>query len=210
MLIRKVMQAVFGGARRGELAGPGDAYPRRAAPASGVELISDEYRKMQQRLHENPDYGVASVHYAPLVAQVIEAVGAHELLDYGAGKGRLGATLKQHIRRPLTIHHYDPAIPQWSAPPRPCGFVACIDVLEHIEPALLDNVLDDLQRVTAGVGIFTVHTGPAVKALSDGRNAHLIQQPPALWLPKFLTRFELETFKRMPMGFWVVVERKRQ
>ena len=32
--------------------------------------------------------------YAPLVAQVMEAVGATELLDYGAGKGRLGATLR--------------------------------------------------------------------------------------------------------------------
>jgi hypothetical protein len=173
-------------------------------------LISEEYRKMQQQLHKNPNYGVASVHYAPLVAQVIEAVGAQELLDYGAGKGRLGITLKQHIRRPLVIHHYDPAIPEWSALPEPCPLVACIDVLEHIEPALLDSVLDDLQRVTAGVGVFTVHTGAAVKFLPDGRNAHLIQQPPGWWLPKLLDRFELAKFERMEMGFWVVVERKQR
>ena len=173
------------------------------------ELISEDYREMQQQLHKNPDYGVASVHYAPLVAQVIEAVNANELLDYGAGKGRLGVTLKQNMKRPLTIRHYDPAIPEWSAPAQPCNFVACIDVLEHIEPALLDNVLDDLQRVTAGVGIFTVHTGPAVKFLTDGRNAHLIQKPPAWWLPKFLDRFELASFNRMQMGFWVVVDRKQ-
>ena len=176
---------------------------------SEAALISEDYRRMQQQLHENPNYGVASVHYAPLVAQVIEAVGAKNLLDYGAGKGRLGITLKQHIQRPLTIHHYDPAIPAWSAPPQPCGFVACIDVLEHIEPVLLDNVLDDLQRVTAGVGVFTVHTGAAVKVLPDGRNAHLIQQPPAWWLPKFFARFELLTFNQMPQGFWVVVGRKQ-
>ena len=175
---------------------------------SEAGLISEEYRKMQQRLHENPNYGVASVQYAPLVAQVIETVGAQELLDYGAGKGRLGITLKQYMQRPLAIRHYDPAIPEWSAPPQPCGFVACIDVLEHIEPVLLDNVLDDLQRVTAGIGVFTVHTGPAVKVLPDGRNAHLIQQPTAWWLPKFLDRFELEAYNRMPMGFWVVVKRK--
>ena len=173
-------------------------------------LISEAYRKMQQQLHKNPDYGVASVQFAPMVAQVIEATRADELLDYGAGKGRLGIALKQNLQRPLVIHHYDPAIPEWSAPPAPCGFVACIDVLEHIEPALLDNVLDDLQRVTADVGVFTVHTGPAVKVLPDGRNAHLIQQPPAWWLPKFLERFELANFNRVTMGFIVVVERKRQ
>jgi len=163
---------------------------------------------MQQTLHENPNYGVASVGYAPLVAQAIEQLGITQVLDYGAGKGRLGETLRGHVHRPLTIHHYDPAIPKWSAPPAPCGFVACIDVLEHIEPDLIGNVLDDLQRVTAGVGIFTVHTGPAVKILPDGRNAHLIQQPPGWWLPEMLRRFDLVTFNRMPQGFWVGVERK--
>jgi len=87
--------------------------------------------------------------------------------------------------------------------------IGIFDVLEHIEPALLDNVLDDLQRVTADVGVFTVHTGRAAKVLPDGRNAHLIQQPPAWWLPKFLERFELANFNRVVMGFMVVVERKR-
>lgn len=40
---------------------------------SEAALISEEYRKMQQQLHENPKYGVASVQFAPLAAQVIEA-----------------------------------------------------------------------------------------------------------------------------------------
>jgi hypothetical protein len=174
-------------------------------PAS---LISEEYRRMQQQLHENPKYGMASLEYAPLVAQAIEQLGVSEILDYGAGKGRLGGALRGRIQRPLTIHHYDPAIPEWSASPAPCGFVACIDVLEHIEPGLLDNVLDDLKRVTTGVGVFTVHTGAAVKVLPDGRNAHLIQQPPSWWLPRIMERFDLVTFNRMPQGFWVGVEPK--
>jgi hypothetical protein len=132
-----------------------------------------------------------------------------EMLDYGAGKGRLGEALTRLVPYPLVVHHYDPAVPGWSASPRPCEFVACIDVLEHVEPTLLDNVLDDLQRVTASLGMFTVHTGPAIKVLADGRNAHLIQQPPAWWLPRFLDRFELEAYNRVPNGFWVIVERKR-
>jgi len=32
---------------------------------------------------------------------------------------------------------------------------------------LLDNVLDDLRRVTAQIGVFTVHTGAAQKTLVD-------------------------------------------
>lgn len=173
-------------------------------------LISEEYRQMQQRLHEDPKYGVASLGYAPLVAQLIEAAAANEVLDYGAGKGRLGIALREHVKRPLVIHHYDPAIPQWSMPPAPCQFVACIDVLEHIEPHLLENVLDDLERVTASFGVFTVHTQPAFKVLPDGRNAHLTQQPASWWLPKFFQRFELMTFNRMPNGFLVGVERMKK
>ena len=116
--------------------------------------------------------------------------------------------MREHLRRPLTIHHYDPAVPHWSAAPAPCAFVACIDVLEHIESHLLDNVLDDLRRVTLRFGLFTVCTIPAAKVLPDGRNAHLIQQPARWWLPKILERFELVTFNRLPEGFWVAVERK--
>ena len=175
---------------------------------AGAALITEDYRRMQQELHRNPDYGVASVEYAPLVAKVMEASGSTEILDYGAGKGRLGQTLEDMYENPLTIHHYDPAIPEWSDPPEPCRLVACIDVLEHIEPDLLDNVLDDLKRVTAGVGVFTVHTGAAVKVLSDGRNAHLTQRPPSWWLPKFMERFEMNTFCRTNTGFYVIVERK--
>lgn len=170
-------------------------------------LISEEYRRLQQELHRNPDYGVASVGYAPLVAEVINANGFTELLDYGAGKGRLGQTLRQHVSTPLRVHHYDPAISEWAAAPAPCQLVACIDVLEHIEPGFLSNVLDDLRRVVTGLGIFTVHTGPAMKVLSDGRNAHLIQQPASWWLPRFAQRFEPVAMNRMQNGFWIIVER---
>ncbi len=178
--------------------------------ATNAPLISEDYRRMQQELHEDPQYGTASVLYAPLVAHVMNSVSATEVLDYGAGKGRLGKILLEDPPCPLTIHHYDPAIPEWSAPAQPCHFVACIDVLEHIEPHLIDNVLDDLKRVTQSYGVFTVHTGAAVKVLADGRNAHLIQQPPSWWLPKFMSRFELVQFSRVPNGFWVSVEARRQ
>lgn len=170
-------------------------------------LISDEYRRLQTELHQNPNYGVASVQFAPLVGEVIEALRATELLDYGAGKGRLGMALKDIVTPSPTVHHYDPAIPEWSGKPKPCHVVACIDVLEHIEPEFLDNVLDDLQRVTLGVGVFTIATGPAAKVLADGRNAHLIQMPHQWWLGKILDRFNLNNFSRSEGSFWLTVQK---
>jgi hypothetical protein len=172
-------------------------------------LISEEYRLLQQQMHAHPGYGMASVRHAPVVAQFIERFEATEVLDYGAGKGRLGEALAQHLQRPVTIHHYDPGVPEWSASPEPCAFVACIDVLEHIEPELIDNVLDDLQRVTTGVAYLSVETGPASKFLPDGRNAHLIQQPSGWWLTKLIPRFEIVAFSRLPKGFWVAVGRRK-
>ncbi|MBI2241820.1 MAG: hypothetical protein HYU59_13585 [Magnetospirillum gryphiswaldense] len=170
-------------------------------------LISEEYRAMQQKLHENPNYGVASVQFAPLVADIVTKLQVRELLDYGAGKGRLGQELARLMPKPPVIHHYDPAIPAWAADPVPREMVTCIDVLEHIEPELLDNVLDHLAALVLRLGFFTVHTGPAVKVLADGRNAHLIQENERWWLPRFLQRFRLINYTRLPVGFWILVEK---
>lgn len=154
-------------------------------------LITDEYRKQQGALHENPNYGVASVHYAPLVSQIVNTLGVQHLLDYGAGKCRLFQNLKADHK--VKLQAYDPGVAKLATPPVPAEMVTCIDVLEHIEPELLDNVLDDLQRLTEAVLFVTIHTGPAVKVLPDGRNAHLIQQPLSWWLPKLWERFDLHT-----------------
>jgi hypothetical protein len=168
-------------------------------------LISETYRKLQEELHRNPSYGMASVEYAPLVAEYVRRHEIRELLDYGAGKGRLGEELEWLVPWKLDVRCYDPGVPRWSTMPSPAKFVACVDVLEHIEPDLIDNVLDDLRRVTAETGLFTIDTTPAMKTLADGRNAHLIQQPAHWWLPRILQRFELLQFSRIRNGFYVVV-----
>jgi len=161
------------------------------------KLISDAYRSMQETLHEDPDYGRASLAYASLVADVIRENDVKEMLDYGAGKGRLEQKLREILPDCPTIQNYDPAVPEWAAPPAPREFVTCIDVLEHIEPACLENVLDDLERLTLRLGLFAVQNGTARRILPDGRNAHLIQEPPRFWLTKFMERFELLFFKRL-------------
>jgi Methyltransferase domain len=173
------------------------------------KTISDAYRAQQQDLHANPAYGMVSVIMAPLVAKLMKEGSFREILDYGAGKGRLGARLGELLDPAPVVHHYDPAIPEWAAPPEPCEFVACIDVLEHIEPDFLDNVLDDLKILVQRTGLFTVHTEPAAKFLDDGRNAHLIQKPYDWWLRKLVERFELFAFQRSSDGFFVIVTRKQ-
>ena len=64
-------------------------------------------------------------------------------------------------------------------------------MLEHIEPACLDEVLDDLERVTRKIGFFVIANRPAKKVLADGRNAHLIQEDVDWWRARLERRFAM-------------------
>jgi hypothetical protein len=164
-------------------------------------LISEAYRAEQTALHAKGNYGTASLQYGQIVSAIVEGTGAKTLLDYGCGSMQ---NLKKVLDCDVMYLGYDPAIQEFSVK-EPCDLVVCIDVLEHIEPELLDNVLDDLLMLTGKWGFFTVHTGPAKKVLSDGRNAHLIQKPAEWWLPKITQRWDLWKFDRTAQGFNLLV-----
>lgn len=155
-------------------------------------MISPEYKALQEELHAKGNYGTASIQYAPLVTKIINDLGVTHLLDYGCSAL---LNLYKHIepKHKITYQAYDPAVEEYSSRPVPAQMVACIDVLEHIEAEYLDDVLDDLAALTEVILFCTVHTGPAQKTLSDGRNAHLTQEPMSWWLPKLWSRFELQT-----------------
>lgn len=171
-----------------------------------ADLITEDYRKEQERLHATGKYGTASLGYGKVVTDIINKTEAKTLLDYGCGSMR---NLMKVIEpsHDITYLGYDPGVAEFNEK-MPADLVTCIDVLEHIEPELLDNVLDDLKEHCLAYAFFTVHTQPAVKTLSDGRNAHLIQEPPAWWLPKFLERWDLQTFNATRMGFNVLLRAK--
>jgi hypothetical protein len=168
-------------------------------------LITEAYRAEQEALHAKGNYGTASLEYGEIVSQLVEQTRSETLLDYGCGSMQ---NLKKVLDCEVMYLGYDPAIPEFSAKV-PSDIVVCIDVLEHIEPELLENVLDDLQQLTKRWAFMTVHTGPARKTLSDGRNAHLIQQPPVWWLPKFFARWDVRSFQAMPQGFSVLCRSPR-
>lgn len=129
-----------------------------------------------------------------MVAEIINRMEVTHLLDYGCGANvNLSHALKGKIKNKLQYQAYDAGVPRFSKPPLPAQMVACIDVLEHIEPEFIDAVLDDLCRLTEGIIFATVDTGPAKKTLPDGRNAHILQQPLRWWFPKLESRFDVQT-----------------
>lgn len=169
--------------------------------------ISEEYRKMQQKLHENPNYGIASLSFAPIVAELIRKAKIQSVSDYGAGKKNLMKGLQKAGIHTIDYKPYDPAFPEYGDA-QTADLVCCIDVLEHIEPDLIDNVLKELAKLVIKYGFFSIHMGPAAKILSDGRNAHLIQEPSSWWLPKICNYFEvmqMQTHQMMGHGIWLIV-----
>lgn len=173
--------------------------------ADSAILISDGYRDQQKHLHETTEYGTMAQHYGPLVSQIVEKLEITHLLDYGCG-ARMGLLKKLNVKTKLTYQAYDPGVDELATAPIPAQMVCCIDVLEHIEPQYLENVLDHLAELTEVVGLFSIHTGPAVKFLSDGRNAHLTQQPIEWWLPKIWERFDIQTMQKAgDHNYYVIV-----
>lgn len=164
-------------------------------------LITDDYRALNKELHKTGDYGVLGGRLAPSVLGLCEQMGTRDILDYGCGQRLLEKALG------FDIKNYDPAIEGLEAPPEPADLVVCGDVLEHIEPEMLDAVLDDLRRVTRRTGLFVINTGPAKKILADGRNAHLIQASWRWWSPKIVERFDLLKMEKMGHDIWLIVHK---
>ena len=163
-----------------------------------AKLISAEYQAQQQHLHATTEYGTMAQHYGPLVSQIIEKLEITHLLDYGCGR-KMGLTKTLSVKHKLTYQGYDPGagLEELATAPIPAQMVCCIDVLEHIEPPFLENVLNHLAELTEVVAFITIHTGPAMKTLPDGRNAHLTQEPIEWWLPKLTDRFDIQTLQKV-------------
>lgn len=153
-------------------------------------LISEYYLKENQRLHEDVGgFGVGGYKWLPVVTKMVEHHGIKTLLDYGCGKG----TLKRKYPGKLDIREYDPAIPEKASMPEPAQLVVCTDVLEHIEPDLLDNIISHIESVTEVMVLFGIATRPSDKYYSDGSNVHVIIEDDYFWRNKLLEHFSKVT-----------------
>jgi uncharacterized Rossmann fold enzyme len=146
--------------------------------------ITPEYIIQNRLLHEtNAAYGTSVLRHKDTIIKLYQTTKATSLLDYGCGKGLLAKNLE------FPIWEYDPAIPGKDKAPRSADLLVCVDVLEHVEPELLDSTLRDLARCTIKVGYIVIATYPSQKTLPDGRNTHLIQQGKDWWVETLRKHF---------------------
>lgn len=143
-------------------------------------LASKGYREELQRAHMHAKWGGDGRKHVQAVKEWADALEAGTILDYGCGKGVLAKTMHDNYGRRVT--EYDPGIQTKCELPKPADMVVCTDVLEHVEPERLDAVLDHIYALCDRGAYFTIATRAANMALSDGRNAHLIQRPYDWWV----------------------------
>lgn len=171
-------------------------------------LITKEYTAQLKQLHdENTDFGSMGHVFAPMIARLMNSYKVNEVLDYGCGKCSLLMTMGEErmVDHAFEYTGYDPAVERYSQAPMPAEMVVCLDVLEHVEPQCLPDVLEDLRRCTQKLGFFTITIVAAKKMLSDGRNAHLIVKPPIWWLERIMEHFTVHTYQNNGSGFAVLV-----
>ena len=160
-------------------------------------IISNEYKQECKQLHETvPDWGTGGRKYAPVVERIVKDYAPKNILDYGCGKQTLSRELSKY-----RIIGYDPALPGLDELPAPADLVICTDVLEHIEPDCLEDVLDDLERVVRCHLFAVVVNRRASQYLPDGRNCHLIIESHKWWIDKLWSRFDLLDYHSLKIGF---------
>ena len=150
-------------------------------------LITPEYIEQNRILHEQrADYGsrVKPARWLHILHHTHEG---ERILDYGCGKGAM-----QDYLGAGTVTNYDPAT--FPICPHPHPVVACLDVLEHVEPDCLDDVLAHIASLAQRVAYLVISKSQGRKRLPDGRPAHLIVESADWWRDRLSQHFHSVEF----------------
>lgn len=167
-------------------------------------LITPDYAAEQARLHRtDPMFGAEGSNWAYLIAGIAKLDACNSILDYGCGKGSLA---REFWGRQFAVTEYDPGIPGKDMRPEPADLVACLDVMEHIEPDCLDAVFDDLRRLSRYLLFVVVSTKLSKRIMADGRDTHVSLHDDAWWANAFTSRgFKIKRQWNTGLRLWVAL-----
>lgn len=163
--------------------------------------LANGTKRAPKEMFANGEYGKE----APVIKRLMEKNDCRSLINFGCGnpdaffvKPYIDKTIVEeddkgnkmspvhdsvydYLGRPYVVM-YDPGIEELSEYPTfPGEMVVCTDVLEHVPAQDIPWFLDELFNLTTKVLHVTIHLGPAVTFLPDGRNAHVTVRPRDWW-----------------------------
>jgi SAM-dependent methyltransferase len=156
--------------------------------------ISTELAALNAELLErDASYGASAVKHIDYIKNnFIDVRGVTDILDYGCGQNQFSVELLKTAPA-VKVTPYDPSVPEFSERPKnKFETIFCYDVLQAVEPELIDGVLQDILSLGEKYFYFSITIGPSGKQLSDGRDPNLTQQPKQWWHAKLIANgFEL-------------------
>jgi hypothetical protein len=175
-----------------------------------MQLITDEYKN---QISQMEDWGGNGWKWANTTIKLIFKYKIKTALDYGCGQGSLKKKVLERLgQRKFKYNEYDPADSKKGKLPIPAELVTCTDVLEHIEPEYINEVIMNLLSLTQKVGFIVICTRSTVRTLPDGRCAHLIIQEADWWVKKIsqLMLFRNEGFNSIERLFSSRLDNNKQ
>lgn len=150
-----------------------------------MNLINDDYKKQLQALHEQPKmFNSGDKRLTSALKSFLTKYNPSTLLDFGCSKGLLIETISKNYPT-IKSFGYDPGVPQYeNLPTRTFDVVISTDVLEHVEPEMLEDTLSAISTLFENSCYLVIASYRAKKTLPDGRNAHLIIESFDWWKEK--------------------------
>jgi SAM-dependent methyltransferase len=162
-------------------------------------------REKYRRMWAEPCYHVGSPgeRAVPLCLASLPMQPGETVVDAGAGSGR-GAVLLEKAGLAVTLLDFchtavePPAqhLPYidallWDLPPLSFDWVYCVDVLEHIPPVHVEQVLDGLARIATKGMYLQICCVDDNCGRAIGETLHLTVHPPAWWHPLVAARWPI-------------------
>ena len=150
------------------------------------ERLAEEY----VWVHENSTTmsGRTTIKNKDKIKTVIDKINPVTVLDFGCGKG--WQYTRQNVHEYWNIPMptlYDPYVEKYNKMPgyrsKYFDLVLCVDVMEHILPDEVDEVLHSIFFLGNFV-YFHIDTKPAIKKFSCGTNFHVSLHEPDWWINK--------------------------
>ena len=154
--------------------------------------ISKAYEEHMKKEHDGSKWGTTGWRYAG--EQVRQALADRKyvrtVLDFGCGKGTLKPYLEQRLPT-VSISEYDPGIPGKDVLSNDVyDAVVTTDVLEHVEPHLLDSTIQEIADRSKFVMIHDIPNDPTYKTFGEGpykgQDLHLTVESPTWWRERFV------------------------
>jgi hypothetical protein len=169
-------------------------------------MISDYYKNQIRGLHESKStWGNGPRGHILRICKWVYENKVRDLLDYGCGKGK-----NMPFILPVKITNYDPGVAEWESDPKVCEHLMCLDVLEHIEPMYIGDVLEHISSKFTKSAMLTIALTPSKDILPDGKNAHILLRPSSWWVDTLEAYVTLQSMEFNTSSITVFVTPKQK